>query len=197
MIGYVVIFVGKVFVTFDVAMVPFFVVTPVGFSVLLKDDTVRSVDTDSGFMESVLDLVTDVDTALSDVVEVLATEVDGILNGFDTEVSGNGMFCDVDATLLAIEEVKDRLNDVVVVEVIVLVSGDFVPRLSVVCRSLESVKYNFVESVIEASVVLSDEDDCDEVFPSRADEFLSAVGISIIGYRDVSFVSRPKIPACK
>ena len=105
--GSVVISVGKVFVTFDVAMVPFFVVTPVGFSVLLKDDTVGSIDTDNGFMESVLDLVTDLDTALSDVVEVLAMEVDGILNGFDTEVSYNGMFCDVDASLLAIDEVKD------------------------------------------------------------------------------------------
>ena len=81
--------------------------------------------------------------------------------------------------------------------VIVLVSGDFVPELSVVCRSMESVKYNFVEFVIEASVVLSDENDSDEAFPPRAEDSLSAVGISIIGYRDVSFVSRPNIPACK
>ena len=51
--------------------------------------------------------------------------------------------------------------------------------------------------MIEGSVVLSDKDDCDEMFPSRADDSLSAVGISIIGYRDVSFVSRPNIPACK
>ena len=36
------------------------------------------------------------------------------------------MFCDVDATLLAFEQVKNQLNNVVVVGFIVVVSRDFV-----------------------------------------------------------------------
>ena len=106
------------FVSSDV-MVRMFVLTLIGFSVWLNEDTfVRSVDTEDTFIESVLDPMADEDTALSDVGEVLATEVDDILNELETEVSCNGVFCDVDITLLAIKEVKDQLNDVVVVVVV-------------------------------------------------------------------------------
>ena len=44
------------------------------------------------------------------------------------------MVCDVDATLLAIEEVKNQLNYVVVVGFIVVVSRDFVSSFSDVCK---------------------------------------------------------------
>ena len=135
-----VIFVGSVLVSSGVVMVPVFVVKPVGISVLLKDETlVCSVDTDDGFIEPVLDLVTVVDTAPSDVDEVLPTEADDVLNELETEVSGNGVFCDGDVTKLAVDGIKDLSNDVVIVRVIVLVLSDFVSKLSVVCRSLESV----------------------------------------------------------
>ena len=105
------------FVSSDV-MARMLVVTPIWFSVWLNVDIfVRFVDTDDAFIESVLDPMADEDTALLDVDEILATEVDDILNELETEVSCNGVFCDVDITLLAIKEAKDQLNDVVVVVV--------------------------------------------------------------------------------
>ena len=127
------------FVSSDV-MVRMFVLTLIGISVWLNEDTfVRFVDTDNAFIESVLDPMADEDTALSDVDEVLATEVDDILNELETEVSCNGVFCDVDVTGLAVDVIKDLSNDVVVVGVIVVVFSDCVSKFSVVCRSLESV----------------------------------------------------------
>ena len=52
----------------------------------IKDDTLfGSKGTADAFIESVIDLVTGVDTALSDVDEVLATEVDDRLKELDTE----------------------------------------------------------------------------------------------------------------
>ena len=127
------------FVSSDV-MARMFVVTPIEFSVWLNVDIfVRFVDTDDAFIESVLDPMAVEDTALSDVGEVLATEVDDILNELETEVSCNGVFCDADVTGLAVDVIKDSSNNVVVVGVIVVVFSDCVSKFSVVCRSLESV----------------------------------------------------------
>ena len=103
-------------------------VKPVEISVWLKDGKlVCSEGINDALIKSVLDLVTDVDTVLLDVDESLATEVDDILNELDTEVSCNGMYCDSDATLLAIAEIKNQLNNVVVVGFIVVVSRDLYP----------------------------------------------------------------------